>query len=173
MPTCTALTGIAKSCSNNLGGITDVWIYDSEDTTITAASGTVSAITLKTGTAGKKFVFNRNTGSFTEELAADLVNGSTFYTHTINLMFHKREASKSQAIKILGEGQRDLTCIVKDANDTYWVFELMQITSSGEGSGQAKADGSKYSLTLVGESDEPVNDVAYATLQTFDSSLFV
>lgn len=172
MPTCTALTGIAKSCSNNLGGITDVWIYDSEDTTITASSGTVSGIVLASGTAGKKFVFNRNTGNFTEELAADLVNGSSFYTQTVNLMFHKREASKSQAIKILAEGQRDLTVIVKDANGLYWVFELMQLTASGEGSGQAKADGSKYSLTLVGESESPVNDVAYATLQSFDSTLF-
>lgn len=172
MPTCTALTGIAKSCSNNLGGITDVWIYDTEDTTITKASGTVSAIVLATGTAGQKFVFNRNTGNFTEELASDLVNGSNFYTQTINLMFHRRETSKSQAIKILAEGQRDLTVIVKDANGIYWVFELAQLTASGEGSGTAKADGSKYSLTLVAESDEPLNDVAYATLTTFDSVLF-
>lgn len=172
MPTCTALTGISKSCSNNLGGIAEAFIYDAEDVTITKSGGTVTALTLATGTAGKQFVFNRNTGSFNEDLAADLVNGSTFYTHTVNLMFHKREATKSQAIKILAEGQRDLVVIVKDANDTYWVFEDMQLTASGEGSGQAKADGSKYSLTLVGENEDHVNDVAIATLQAFDATLF-
>ena len=172
MPTCTALTGISKSCSNNLGGISEVFIYDAEDVTVTKSAGTVTALVLATGTAGKQFVFNRNTGSFTEDLAADLVNGSTFYTHTLNLMFHKREATKSQSIKILAEGQRDLLVVVKDANDIYWIFEDMQLTSSGEGSGQAKADGSKYSLTLVGENEDHVNDVAYATLTTFDATLF-
>lgn len=172
MATCTALTAITKSCSNNLGGISNIWIYDSEDVTITAASGTVSAIVLATGQAGQKFAFNRNTGSFTEEFASDLVNGSGFYTQTINLMFHKREAAKSQALNILAEGQRDLMAIVEDANGTYWVFNLLQLTAIGEGSGQAKADGSKYSATLVAESEDPANDVAYATLQTFDSTLF-
>lgn len=172
MPTCTALTGIAKSCSNNLGGITDVWIYDAEDTTITKASGTVSAIVLASPATGQKFVFNRNTGNFTEELANDLVNGSNFYTQTITLMFHRRETSKSQAIKILAEGQRDLTVIIKDANGIYWVCELAQLSASGEGSGTAKADGSKISLTLVAESADPLNDVAYATLTSFDATLF-
>ena len=172
MATCTTLTGIAKSCSNNLGGITDVWIYDSEDVTITSASGTVSAIVLEALATGEKFVFNRNTGNFTEEFASDLVNGSSFYTQTINLMFHKREASKSQALNILAEGQRDLCVILKDANGLYWVCNLAQLTTIGEGSGTAKADGSKYSAVLVAESEEPLNDVLIATLQTFDPVLF-
>jgi len=171
MATCTTLTGITKSCSNNLGGITDVWIYDTEDVTITAASGTVSAIVLAGGT-GEKFSFNRNTGNFTEEFASDLVNGSGFYTQTVSLMFHKREAAKSQALNILAEGQRDLCVIIKDANGTYWVLNYAQLTAIAEGSGQAKADGSKYSLTLLAENEAPMDDVVYATLTTFDPVLF-
>lgn len=172
MPTCTALTAISKSCANNLGGISNVWIYDQEDVTVTKASGTVSALVLASLTAGQAFEFNRNTGNFTEELASDIVSGSNFYTQTLNLMFHRRETSKSQAIKILAEGQRDLFIVVLDANGIYWCFEDMKLISSGEGSGTAKADGSKMSVVLQAEVDDPANDVVLATLQTFDSTLF-
>jgi hypothetical protein len=173
MATCTALNGVAKSCENNIGSITEVYLYDSEDvTSITESNGTASALVLATGTAGQQFVIKRNTSNFTEEAAIDLVNGSSFVTQTINLMFHRREASKSYAIQLLGEGQRDLTAIVKDGNGLYWVFDELQLTAVGEGSGTAKADGSKYSLALTGEAVEYSWEVAYATLTTFDSVLF-
>jgi hypothetical protein len=171
--TCTALNGIAKGCDNNIGSITQVWAYDSEDIgSITDTAGTASAMTLVTGGAGQAFIIKRNTSNFTEEAAIDLVNGSSFITQSINLMFHRREAAKSYAIQLLGEGQRDLTFVVLDGNGLYWIFDNMQLTAVGDGSGQAKADGSKYSVTFTGESTEYAWEVALATLQTFDSSVF-
>ncbi len=83
----------------------------------------------------------------------DLINGSSFVTQTINLMFHRREGAKSRAIKILGEGQRDFAVIVLDGNGKYWYFDKVQVTAYGEGSGTAKADGSKYSLVLTAEAE--------------------
>ena len=41
----------------------------------------------------------------------------------------------------------------KDANGKYWYFPYMQLSASGEGSGTARADGSKYSVTLVAENE--------------------
>ncbi len=87
-------------------------------------------------------------------------------------MFHRREAAKSYAIQILGEGQRDLFVVLKDANGLYWVFQDVQLSAVGEGSGTAKADGSKYSVTLMAESTEYALEASLATLQTFDSALF-
>ena len=68
-------------------------------------------------------------------------------------MLHRREATVSRALKILGEGQRDLAIIVLDANGIYWYFSNAQLTSLGEGSGTAKADGSKYSISFTAESE--------------------
>jgi hypothetical protein len=65
-------------------------------------------------------------------------------------MFHRREASKSKAIKILGEGQRDLALVVGDANGKYWYFSNAQLTAVAEGSGQAKADGSQVRYYVHG-----------------------
>ena len=99
------------------------------------------------------FDVRRNTANYTEDTAVDLVNGSTFVTQTINLVFHRREMAKSNALKILGSGQQYLAAVVLDANGKYWYFPYCQLTAGGEGSGQAKADGSKYSVTFVAENE--------------------
>lgn len=165
---CTALTGIAKGCDNNIGGIVSLYLADKEDvTSITDdGAGNVTAITMDGLATFTAFNFRRNTGSFTEEGNIDLVNGSTYYTQTINLMLHRREASKSEAIQLLAEGQRDLVAILEDANGLFWVFDQMQLSAIGEGSGTVKADGSKYSLTFVGENPQLAWETTSAVLAT-------
>lgn len=154
---CTAIENIVRGCDNNIGSITKIFINDQENVTvdpttdIDLATWTVTAITVTADF--EEFEFRRNTSNYTEEAAIDLINGSSFVTQTINLMFHRREGAKSRAIKILGEGQRDLAVIVLDGNGKYWYFEKVQVTAFGEGSGTAKADGSKYSLVLTAEAE--------------------
>jgi hypothetical protein len=154
---CTAIENIVRGCDNNIGSITKIYINDLENVTITPstdidlATWTITAITVTADF--EEFEFRRNTSNYTEEAAIDLINGSSFVTQTINLMFHRREGAKSRAIKILGEGQRDLAVIVLDGNGKYWYFEKVQVTAFGEGSGTAKADGSKYSLVLTAEAE--------------------
>jgi hypothetical protein len=151
---CTSLTNITKSCDNNMGGIKSIWIWDMEDqTTFTEDTATWAITALEVGlpTAPNSYEFIRNTSNYTEDGAIDLANGSSFVTQTINLMFARREASKSKAIKVLGEGQRYLGALVLDSNGIYWVFQDLQLSAFGEGSGTAKADGSKYSVTLLSE----------------------
>jgi hypothetical protein len=151
---CTTITAITKSCDNNIGGITAIYINDMDNISSTTEDTATWMIDAQTASPSyEAFEFRRNTGNFTEEAAIDLVNQSSYVTQTITLMFARREASKSKAIKILGEGQRDLAIIVKDANGKYWYFPNAQLTATAEGSGTAKADGSKYSVTFVAENE--------------------
>ena len=136
---CEALQSITKSCLNNVGGIKKIWINEQENVTATV-DYTV-------------FEINRNTGNYTEDTAVDLINGSTFVTQTITLMFNRRDKEKSEAINVLGSGQQYLSALIQDANDKYWYFENLQLTATGEGSGTARADGSKYSITLLAEAE--------------------
>ena len=158
---CSTLTTILKGCDNNVGGITSILINDMDNLgtlTIDTANWEVTSF----GTLADEFVafeFRRNTGNYTEEAAIDFVNGSSFYTQTINLMFHRREAAKSKSIKILGEGQRDLALVVGDANGKYWYFPNAQLSAVTEGSGQQKADGSKYGITFVAENENLAYEV--------------
>lgn len=159
MPLCTALEGIQKSCENNSGGIYQVWFIPQENIDVVTSNTTypayeVTAITVNPLlTTFDSYFIRRNTSNYTEEQAADLINGSTFVTQTINLVFHRREAAKSNALKILASGQQYLAGVVLDANGKYWYFPYLQMTATGEGSGTARADGSKYTVTLVAENE--------------------
>ena len=153
---CSALESIVKSCDNNTGGIEKIWINQQDNisgiTLDATNTWTIDAITLTGGAPDfTAFDIRRNTGSYTEEAAIDLINGSSYVTAVINLMFHRRDQDKSQAIKILGAGQQYLVAIVKDMNGKYWYFPQLQLTATGEGSGVTRADGSKYSVTLTSE----------------------
>jgi len=163
---CEALIAIEKSCDNNSGGIKRIYInlqdnVDMDTLAVVDPVGTPAeqyAIgTLDLVAAADPFTefeFRRNTSGYTEESNIDLINGSSFVTQTINLMFHRREAAKSNAIKVLGSGQRYLSAIVEDQNGILWFFPYLQLTASGEGSGTVRADGSKYSVTLLAENDQ-------------------
>ena len=160
MPACQALEAIIKSCDNNSGGIYGIWINQQDEIASIApadpsagAGWSITAITLVTPTLFENYYIRRNTSSFTEEAAIDLINGSSFVTSTISLMFQRREAAKSRSIKILGSGQQYLTAIVLDANGLYWYFPYLQVTGVAEGSGTARADGSKYAVTLLSENE--------------------
>ena len=151
---CEALQSIQKNCSNNIGGIKNVWVNQQDEisgVTVSGGAWIVSAITV--GDPCVPFAINRNTGNYTEDTAVDLINGSSFVTQTITLMFNRRDKDKSEAIHVLGAGQQYLAVFIQDANDKYWYFENVQLTAKGEGSGTARADGSKYSITLLAESD--------------------
>jgi hypothetical protein len=167
---CEALLTITKSCDNNSGGIQRIYInlQDNVDmdtlATISPVVNPGDAYTIDTlALAGGadpfiEFEFRRNTSGYTEESNIDLINGSSFVTQTVSLMFHRREAAKSNAIKVLGSGQQYLSAVIEDQNGILWFFPFLQLSATGEGSGVTRADGSKYSVTLLAENDQ----LAYA-----------
>jgi hypothetical protein len=157
---CEALQSIAKPCANNTGGIKTVWICQQENVTTATPDWEITSLVLTD--PANVYAINRNTGNYTEETAQDLLSGSTLVTQTITLMFNRRDKDKSEAISVLGSGQQYLAVFIQDANDVFWYFENVQLTATGEGSGTARADGSKYSITLLAESDH----LAYEVLST-------
>jgi len=149
---CNNLNSILKSCDNNVGGIYNIYINDTDNIvseTISTTAHTITAISATTDFT--TFEFKRNVGNVSIEPTIDLINGSTFYTATVSLVFHRREASKSRALTILAEGQRYLNMIFLDANGLYWYVDHAQLNGGTEETGTAKADGSKYTVTFVAE----------------------
>jgi hypothetical protein len=156
MATCSTLTTILKSCDNNIGGIKQVWLWDMEDkdTVLSVEDPSTWSWTeyaLDAPALPIAYEFIRNSSNFVEEGAIDINVGSSFTRATLTLVFTRREAAKSKSIKLLGDGQRYLGALVLDSNGIYWIFEELQLSAVGDGSGTAKADGSKYTLTLLSE----------------------
>jgi hypothetical protein len=129
---------------------------------VTVTEGTWQITTATLTNPAAVYAINRNTGNYTEDTAIDLINGSTFVTQTITLMFNRRDKDKSEAIHVLGAGQQYLAVFIQDSNDKYWYFENVQLSATGEGSGTARADGSKYSITLLSEAEH----LSYEILST-------
>lgn len=153
---CNTLEGIVKGCENNSGGIFTAYIFDMDDFNSTLSvedptTWTWTTFELILGAEAMNFEFKRNTSDYKDEAQIDLVAGSSFYKKTVELMFHRRDADKSKAIKLLGEGQRYLGVVVGDANGQFWAFLNMQLSADTGGSGKARPDGSNYNITLVGE----------------------
>lgn len=160
----TSLTSILKNCSNNIGGLTNIYIAPAEFVTaFTQTAGTITAINTSGGTAPfVEYQFNKNSASYVEEAGISLENGSTFYTTTTTLSIPRREVAKRNAIALVAAGQRNLYLILKDANGLYWLqgfSNYANLTALGEGSGTAKADGSKYSLTFLSEEPQLMFEV--------------
>lgn len=160
---CNTLTSITRGCDNNSGGIFTAYVFPIDDiSNFTEDTSTWNVTALDLTTPAVNIEFTRNTSNYTEEGALDLINGSSFVNATINLVLTRREAAKSKAIKIMGEGQRYLGVVVGDANGKYWYFPYAQVSAYGDGSGTAKADGSKYSLTLTAQNDFLAKEVSPA-----------
>jgi len=163
---CTTLQEVLKDCSNNIGGIQTLLINDIDNLGTVVADTSAWKIT-SFGTLVDEFVafeFKRNTSNVVGAKPTDLISGSTYYMYTMTLILSRREAAKNKAIKILAEGQRDLALVYGDANGLYWYIPNAQLTEVADETGTAKADGSKYTLTFIAETEVPIYEVDSAII---------
>lgn len=167
----TTLSAITKGCENNFGGLKQLYIIPAEFIlTSTVTGGGLTAMSLTGSNRFQAFEFNKGGASYTEPSAISLETGSTIINQTISLTIPRRDLAKRNSIMLLASGQRNLVIIGLDWNGIYWIFGLnnyCNLTELGEGSGVAKADGSKYSLTFVAEEAE----LAYVVNSSLISSL--
>lgn len=161
MAICNALTtGLNKSCETNAGGLNKIYITDYENITAvtTGTSSTypvadwVDGITMAATTLFYEIQTNKNVCNFTESVAIDMTNGTTFFNQVVSIVLSRRETTKRDFIEKLVAGQKQLAIIVLDSNGLYWLFgkdEGSYVTAIEGGSGTAKADANGYTLTLT------------------------
>ena len=150
MPCLQTLSGIARDCNGNVGGIKVAYIANKDDVAaITTDGGKVTAITMVDTAKFKKYNFKKNTGNFTSTLNSNLENGTSYVSTDIVLVFNRMETSKRVEIAALSQGE--LCVIVQDMNGALWLFgkENAVVASAGSGeTGTAMADRNGYSITL-------------------------
>lgn len=169
----TSLTAILKDCSNNTGGLQAFYIAPTEFVTgSTVSAGTVTAISMSGLSKFVEFQFNKNTANYVEAGTISLENGSQFYAITANLIIPRREVAKRNALALIAAGNRPLQIIMKDFNGLYWYMgytNSANLTAIGDGSGTAKGDGSKYSLTFLAEEPQAMYEVDSAIISGITS----
>lgn len=150
------LSGLAKDCAANMGGIVEVMIANFADVTgVTITDCVISAVTMATDAKFKKYSFAKNTGSLTSTYNIDAASGVKYVTSDLLLQFNRMETSKRVEITALSLG--DLAVIVKDANGKYWYLGKDEPVNASAGDGQtgtARGDANRYTITLQDESLE-------------------
>lgn len=158
MAACNKIKGVPYKCDdNNLGSIKTAWIADYRDIasyTEDASGGTISAMTMNSGTTLQEFTFKKNTSSYNEKWVGDLVADVHLYEQTISIGLRRIEVSKRNAISVLAEGRRRLVVITLDNNGDYRVFGLddgLRLSDMDSGTNAERAAGTFYTITLTGE----------------------
>lgn len=144
------LSGLARDCNSNMGGILEALIAPFDDVTaVTITDGVISAITMASSKKFKKYNFAKNTGNLTSTYNIDPASGVRYVTSDLLLQFNRMETTKR--VEITALAMSDLVVIVKDANGKYWYLGKDEPVNASAGDGQtgtARGDANRYSITL-------------------------
>lgn len=154
---CEALKAIKRDCSNALGGIDQrIWINSSENVDFDGATIADHIITsldlLSSADSFEVIEFRKNLATLTEEYASD-PDGAVMFDQTLVIPIHGRDAAKSETISIIASGQRVVDIIIPQNDGGYVYLREATLSAVGDGTGAAKKDGSKYTLTFTAESE--------------------
>jgi len=162
---CNLTAGITKGCRDNAGGIVEAYIGNFENMTFTEGSdGLITAIT--TGSAAATdgyytFVPNKNSSTWGETIQGSLENGTIGYEQAATLVFQKNEAALRNQVKLLG--QANLSIIVKDKNEKYWLIGKQngaELLSGGSSAGTNLTDLNGWTLNFSATEPQPGFEVS-------------
>lgn len=161
------LNAIDGRCDASMGGIKEIYIAlrdDIKDKTdgtgkdITIASSgneLVTAIGMVTGKKFEKWLFRKQTGSYTSTASMDPAIGTNYITTEVALQFSRAEAGKR--LNIQSAMNANSVVIVRDMYDQYLLLGLendVNVTAAVMQSGTASTDLSGFTLTLTDISQE-------------------
>ena len=144
------LAGIIRDCLPNMGGIRAVYLANFADvSSLTEASGVITAVSMASSAVFHKYEFARNTSSMASNYAVNAENGTTYVETDLLMVFNRMDTAKRLEIVALAQGE--LVAIVEDNNGNMWYLGHDEPLTLGAGdglTGTARADRNGYSVTL-------------------------
>ena len=139
---CAILSGYTKDCRNSIGGIKTVYITElSSKSSITSASGNISAFTLIAGRRFYTFDLEQAVGNYSCNPKPNAANGSLYFEQTLNIKIPKFAATFAYQIKNLAAN--DLMIIALRQSGEYVLL--------GEANGMKMGDGTGPSGVAMGD----------------------
>jgi ligand-binding sensor domain-containing protein len=158
---CALTQGMVLDCKDSIGGIKAVWFIATGDVTAVAeASGVVTAITKASGKVFYKYALVKNSSSLTENVNANVQNGTVFYAQELAIVLNKMQANTRNEILLLAKN--NLMAVVEDANGKYWLIGKqngLDLSAGSSATGTAQADRNGYTLTFSGGEKELAPEV--------------
>ena len=101
---CALTQGYALDCKDSSGGIVEIYFIEKANvTSVTEASGVVTALTKATGKRFWKYELPKQTGSLTETITGSIENGTIFYASELILIVNKLNVAVRNEIKLLAQ----------------------------------------------------------------------
>jgi hypothetical protein len=148
---CLTTLGFQINCKEAIGGIKAIYL-GAYATFANTANITGNEVTDLVEGDVYEFQLPKHTGSFTEEAAISIENGTVYYTQTIVANFHGMSQQRALQLQNIAKGRNILW--VLDNNDNLWMCgykDGVEITAFTTASGTAKGDLSGYTVTFTGE----------------------
>lgn len=161
------LNAIDGRCDASMGGIKEIYIAlrndikdkadgKGKDITISSTGDhLVTAIAMADNAKFEKWLFRKQTGSYTSTASMDPAIGTNFFTTEVALQFSRAEAGKR--LNIQSAINANSIVIVRDMYDQYILLGLendVNVTAAVMQSGTASTDLSGFTLTLTDISQE-------------------
>jgi hypothetical protein len=158
---CVLAAGMARDCSDSLGGIEEVLISERDNvTSFTQSSHEISAITQAGATNFYRYNLKKESGSVTSTATVDQTGGTSFYDNVLAFTINKMTATKTNEIKMLMLAR--LAEIVKTNNGTYLALGFDQFAEGSSlvaQTGQAYGDPNQYQIEITDKSQFPCYEV--------------
>ncbi len=158
---CVLAAGMARDCSDSLGGIEEILISERDNVTaFTEASHEISAITQAGATNFYRYNLKKESGSITSTATVDQTGGTSYYDNVLAFTINKMTAAKTNEIKMLMLAR--LAVIVKDNNSRYWAIGFDQFAEGSSlvaQTGQAYGDPNQYQIEITDKSQFPCYEV--------------
>lgn len=164
---CEILNGISKGCKTGIGGVKRFLLTNKANVASFsgATDGLITSITMSGGTKFYEFVTNKFSSSWSDNPAPAAQNSGTFYTPTITMNFAKNEASKRNAVKLLG--QAEVVALVQNADGTWFYLgetNGLELAASTYSSGVAVGDANNWQIVMAGGEPNPAQEVTAAII---------
>jgi hypothetical protein len=170
---CELTAGFTLQCKDGIGGIKAIFLVQREDYlsggVVSIDAGTQEVDGLPTMSV-YQYTLPKHTGSFTEEVASSVENGTIFYTQTVTATFHKLSAARRKQLNIVAQNR--LVVFVQDNNDNIWLVGKVdgaEVTAMSTATGTAKGDLNGYTITFTAEEANKAYRLVSFTNNPFDN----
>jgi hypothetical protein len=151
------INGREIDCKDSVGGVLELYVTEADNiNSITASSGIITAISMK---SGKKFFtlkMERNNAQFEQGIVGSQENGTLFHEQTVTFNYKKMTAALRNHVLTLALNR--CVFIVKDGNGLIQFLGKdngLDVGDSTATTGRALGDMNGYNLTFTGQEKDP------------------
>lgn len=139
-------------CTNNLGGIKNIWLANYKENAATVASEANEVSGFAEGVTWYKYPIRKGTASMTSTYNTS-TDGASYVSTELSLVFTRMETQKRVAMTSFALAEA--MAVVEDSNGKYWFLGKdapITLTAGGGETGTAKGDRNAYTATFTDES---------------------